>query len=230
MRIDYLQHVPFEHPAAIFDWAATRGVQMSGTPLFEAHRLPAMADFDGLLVMGGPMNIYQHDRYPWLDAEKQCIAEAIAAGKIVIGICLGAQLIADVLGAPVQANTWREIGWLPVRRSETAARTALASVLPARWDAFHWHGDTFGLPEGAVHLAASTACAQQAFLFADRVLALQFHLETTAESARALIAHCGDEIDGGPFVQSAQDMLADPARFARTTALMHRLLDRLCGF
>jgi hypothetical protein len=103
-------------------------------------------------------------------------------------------------------------------------------VLPAVWVAFHWHGDTFDLPAGAVHLAASTACAQQGFVFDERVLGLQFHLETTPESARALIAHCGDEIDGGPFVQTAAQMLSDPARFARANTLMHRLLDRLCRF
>ncbi len=229
MRIGYLQHVSFEDPAGILDWAASRGVQMSGTRLFANHRLPAVADFDGLLVMGGPMNIYEHDRYPWLEAEKRLIADAIAADKIVIGICLGAQLIADALGARVRANTWKEIGWLPVRRDEMAAETPLGPVLPARWEAFHWHGDTFDLPAGAVRLAASTACANQAFLFNDRVLALQFHLETTPQSARSLITHCGGEIDGGPFVQNASEILADPARFARANALMHRLLDRLCA-
>lgn len=227
MRLHYLQHVPFEDPAGIFHWAAARGVPMTGSRLYETASLPDAADFDALLVMGGPMNIYQDDRYAWLAPEKRLIAEAIAAGRIVIGICLGAQLIADALGARVQPNRWREIGWLPVRRSESAG--ALGEALPAVWEAFHWHGDTFGLPAGVVHLAASTACAQQGFVFQGRVLALQFHLETTLESARALIAHCGHEIDGGPFVQPAARMLADPARFARANALMHRLMDRLFG-
>jgi GMP synthase-like glutamine amidotransferase len=230
MRIHYLQHVSFEDPAGIFDWAAARGVKIIGTRLFEDPRLPGRDDFDGLLVMGGPMNIYEHDRYGWLAAEKRLIADAIAAGRIVIGICLGAQLIADVLGARVQPNRWREIGWLPVRRSDGAVASRLAPVLPDRWDAFHWHGDAFDLPAGAVHLASSTACGNQAFVWQERVLALQFHLETTPQSARALIAHCGAEIDGGPFVQPVADMLADTARYARANALMHRLLDRLCGF
>jgi GMP synthase-like glutamine amidotransferase len=228
MRFHYLQHVPFEDPAGIFLWAAARGVPMTGSRLYENPSLPAVAEFDALLVMGGPMNIYQDDRYRWLPAEKCLIGEAIGAGRIVVGICLGAQLIADVLGAAVRPNRWREIGWLPVRRGESAG--ALGAVLPAVWVAFHWHGDTFDLPAGAVHLAASTACAQQGFVFDERVLGLQFHLETTPESARALIAHCGDEIDGGPFVQTAAQMLSDPARFARANTLMHRLLDRLCRF
>jgi GMP synthase-like glutamine amidotransferase len=228
IRLHYLQHVPFEDPAGVFHWAAARGVPMTGSRLYETLSLPGAADFDALLVMGGSMNIYEDHRYDWLTPEKRFIAETIATGKIVVGICLGAQLIADVLGARVRLNLWREIGWLPVRRSESAG--AWGAALPAVWEAFHWHGDTFDLPHGAVHLAASTACAQQGFLFDERVLALQFHLETTPESARGLIAHCGRDIDGGPFVQTAARMLADPARFARANALMYRLMDRLCGF
>lgn len=228
MRLHYLQHVPFEDPAGIFHWAAARGVPMAGTRLYVNPSLPAVADFDVLLIMGGPMNVYEEDRYAWLGPEKRFVAEAVAAGRIVVGICLGAQLIADVLGARVRPNLWREIGWLPVRRSESAG--PLGGALPPVWEAFHWHGDTFELPPGAAHLAASTACAQQGFVFDGRVLALQFHLETTPDSARALIAHCGQEIDGGPFVQTAAEMLAAPARFARANALMYRLMDRLCGF
>ena len=127
-------------------------------------------------------------------------------------------------------NRWREIGWLPVRPTPDVANTPLAGLLPASVEVFHWHGDTFDLPAGAVHLAFSTACAQQAFLYEGRVLGLQFHLETTLAGARGLIAHCGDEIDGGPFVQEPAAMLADPARFARANALMYRLMDRLLGF
>lgn len=230
MKLHYLQHVPFEDPAGIFTWAADRGVEMRGTRLFAGEPAPAPEAFDALLVTGGPMNIYEHDRYPWIVDEKRRIAEAVAAGRIVVGICLGAQLIADVLGARVRRNLWREIGWLPVRRSAAAAETRLGDLLPESCPVFHWHGDTFDPPPGAVHLATSTACAQQAFLYRERVLGLQFHLETTPEAARALITHCGDEIDGGPFVQDAVSILADPARFARVNTLMHRILDRMFGF
>lgn len=230
MRIHYLQHVAFEDPAGIRNWAAARGAELTGTRLFAGERPPPPADLDGLVVMGGPMNIYQEDCHPWLGPEKTFIADAVAAGRVVVGICLGAQLLADVLGARVRRNRWREIGWLPVRRTGAAAGTPLADLLPEAVEVFHWHGDTFDLPPGAVHLAASTACAQQAFLHHDRVLGLQFHLETTPDSARELIARCGDELDGGPFVQDARAMLADPARFARVNALMHRILDRLFGF
>ena len=227
MRMHYLQHVPFEDPADIFNWARARGTVLTGTRLYAGQRPPPPPAFDALLVLGGPMNIYEHDRYPWLADEKRLIGNAVAAGKTIVGICLGAQLIADVLGSTVRRNRWREIGWLPVRPTPALAVSRLNGLLPNPCDVFHWHGDTFDLPGGAIALAASTACAQQAFLYDDRVLGLQFHLETTPASARALIAHCGDEIDGGPFVQTPVAILADPARFARANALMHRLLDRL---
>ena len=230
MRIHYLQHVAFEDPAEIFNWAAARQTVMTGSRLFAGDRAPSPADFDALVVMGGPMNIYEHARYPFLVEEKRAIAEAVAAGRIVVGICLGAQLIADVLGARVQRNRWREIGWLPVRPTPAFANSPLAGLLPGAVEVFHWHGDTFDLPAGAIHLAGSTACAHQAFLYEGRVLGLQFHLETTSASARALIAHCGGEIDGGPFVQGPAAMLADAARFARANALLYRWLDRLFGF
>ena len=230
MRIHYLQHVAFEDPAEIFHWAAARRAVMTGTRLFDGQTAPSPADFDALVVMGGPMNIYEHERYPFLVEEKRAIAAAVAAGRPVVGICLGAQLIADALGARVYPNRWQEIGWLPVRSTPACDHSPLAGLLPESVEVFHWHGDTFDLPAGAVHLAASTACAQQAFLFQERVLGLQFHLETTPASARALIAHCGGEIDGGPFVQSPRAMLADTARFARANALLYRILDRLFGF
>jgi GMP synthase (glutamine-hydrolysing) len=227
MRIHYLQHVPFEDPAEIFNWARARRAVMAGTRLFEGDRPPGPKDFDALVVMGGPMNIYEHGRYPFLKDEKRAIAEAVAAGRIVVGVCLGAQLIADALGARVRRNRWREIGWFPVRPTPAAGQTPLADLLPVSVDVFHWHGDTFEMPAGAVHLASSTACANQAFLYDGRVLGLQFHLETTPASARGLVAHCGHEIDGGPFVQDPAAMLADPARFARANALLYRWLDRL---
>ena len=136
------------------------------------------------------------------------------ADKIpVLGICLGAQLIADVLGARVYANEHKEIGWFPVERADSAGTTEVGRAFPESLEAFHWHGDTFDLPDGAVHLARSAICENQAFLHKGRVLALQFHLETTRETAEMLIENCRDELDGGPHVQSAEFMLSSDARF-----------------
>jgi GMP synthase-like glutamine amidotransferase len=227
MRLHALQHVPFEDLAAIGSWAQARGWSVSTTHLYKGEVLPTQDALDWLVVMGGPMNIYEEARYPWLAAEKRFIAQAVKAGKTVLGVCLGAQLIADALGAAVVKGPHAEIGWFPVIKDPAADRTKVGRVLPASFEAFHWHADTFKLPDDAVPLGRSKACACQGFIYQERVLALQFHLETTAASAAALIKHCGAEIGDGPYEQAAAGMLADPERFDRLNALMKTLADTL---
>ena len=204
-----------------------KGHQRSSTQLYKNEPLPSVDDFDWLIVMGGPMGIYDYDQYPWLKDEKRFIKAAIDAGKRVLGICLGAQLIADVLGAKVYPNEHREIGWFNINRLSGVDETILANVLPEQVEVFHWHGDTFDIPEGAISLAESEACPRQGFIFDNRVVAFQFHLETTAESAAALIEHCGDELDGSRYVQSKNEMLSNVERFAVINAVMSSVLSAL---
>lgn len=227
MNIHYFQHVAFEDLASIEPWARGRGHRVSVTRFHHAEPLPRLDDVDWLVVMGGPMNIYEHDKFPWLAAEKQFIRQAITAGKRVLGICLGAQLIADVLGAKVTRNPHKEIGWFPIRKTADAMRSRVCDALPAELDAFQWHGDTFGLPPGALHVARSEACDNQAFVFNERVVGLQFHLETTKQAAARLVENCADELVPGPFVQTANAMLGDERRFERINATMAALLERL---
>ncbi len=137
MRIHYLQHVPFEDLANIEAWAKKRGHDVSGTMLFQDEPLPALEEFDWLIIMGGPMNIYEHYRYPWIVREKEFIRRSIDADKIVLGICLGAQLMADVLGGKVHRNEHKEIGWFPVRLTADAMRSPVFRVLPEGFVAFH---------------------------------------------------------------------------------------------
>ena len=227
MNIHWLQHVPFEGLASIETWARARGHHITVTRLHEGETLPAPGHLDWLVVMGGPMNIYEEDKFPWLVAEKRFIKSVIEAGKVVLGVCLGAQLIADVLGGPVRRNMHKEIGWFPVRKTGAAARSRVCEVLPAELEVFHWHGDTFALPPGAVHVACSAACENQAFSRDERVVGLQFHLETTPASARRLAQHCGDELVAGPFIQTTETMLADEQRFEQINQTLWKLLDRL---
>jgi GMP synthase (glutamine-hydrolysing) len=227
MNLHYLQHVSFEGLASIETWAAARGHRVAATRLHEGEPLPRLDQLDWLVVMGGPMNIYEEDRFPWLAAEKRFLKSAIESGRVVLGVCLGAQLIADVLGGPVGRNAHKEIGWFPVRKTEAAARSRVCETLPAELEAFHWHGDTFALPPGAVHVARSEACENQAFIYDERVVGLQFHLETTPASVRLLAKHCADELVTGPLIQSVEAMLADEQRFERINETMWRLLDRL---
>ncbi|MCX6908765.1 MAG: type 1 glutamine amidotransferase [Verrucomicrobia bacterium] len=227
MNLHYLQHVPFEGLASIETWAAARGHRIAATRLHAGEPLPQLDQLDWLVVMGGPMNIYEEEKFPWLATEKQFIKLSIAAGKVVLGVCLGAQLIADALGGSVHRNAHKEIGWFPVRKTGAAARSRVCEALPEELEAFHWHGDTFALPPGVVHAARSAACENQAFIFDERVVGLQFHLETTPESARLLAQHCAGELAEGPFIQTATVMLADERRFGRINEAMWKLLDRL---
>lgn len=230
MHVHTLQHVPFEGLGSIGPWLAARGARMSGTHLYESPTppLPAVDDLDWLVVMGGPMSANDDAEHPWLAAEKRLIREAIQAGRVVLGICLGAQLVAAALGARVLRNDEPEIGWFPIEPAEGAGASPFAPLLARPREVLHWHGDTFELPEGAVRLAGSAACANQAFSWGDRVLGLQFHLEMTPEGAAALADHCaGDLLPGRPWVQSREQILARPERFAQAHAAMAEVLEQL---
>ncbi len=225
MRIHCLQHVPFETPAAIGDWARLRGHALDTTLMHDAVALPALAGIDMLVLMGGPMSVHDAAQLDWLAQEKRYLAQALAQGKRVLGICLGAQLVAEALGGQVTRNREREIGWFPLIRV-AGLDDAHAALLPPRLDAFHWHGETFSLPAGATRLAASQACTNQVFCVGDRVLGLQCHLETTPDGVQALIEHCPEDLQPGAWVQDAATMLASPARFAAAHAALFDLLDR----
>jgi len=229
MRILVVQHVPFEGPGHIADWARARGYPLTIMHPYAGMPWPALAALERLVLMGGPMSVHDEAEHPWLVGEKRLIADAIAAGKSVVGVCLGAQLIARTLGAAVRPNAQREIGWFPLELTAAARALPLCAAWPERLLAFHWHGDTFTLPPGALHVARSAACAQQAFLYAGRVLGLQCHLETTPASLAALHAHCGAELAaGGPFVQTAEELFAvGAAEYAALHRVLESVLDRL---
>ena len=222
MKLHYLQHVPFEGIGIIESWAKAKGFEISCTRLFTGEALPTIGSFDWLVVMGGPMGIYDHEVHPWLAEEKQFIKEAIDAEKTILGICLGAQLIADVLGARVYPGQQKEIGWFPIHRTEGAP-----PLLPEKLVAFHWHGDTFDCPAGATRLASSEACANQGFVYNQRIVALQFHLETTPQSMDALIENCADELVDAPFIQSAEEMRKQLPNLGNIHAAMTHLLDQI---
>ncbi len=224
MNIHYLQHVPFEGLGSMKSLLETGGHQLSSTHLYKGQPLPAVEKIDWLIVMGGPMGIQDEAEYPWLRQEKEFIQLAIASGKTVLGICLGAQLIAAALGAKVYRNRHREIGWFSIDRSPETDTTILSAAIPEQAEVFHWHGDTFDLPAGTKLLASSSACRYQGFILDNRVVGLQFHLETTPESAQTLIHHCRDELDDSRYVQSEKEMLSDPTKFSLINKIMANIL------
>lgn len=224
MRIHVLQHIGDEPPATIGDWAVESGYQLSCTRLHLDEPLPSADDIDWLVIMGGLMGVHDTEEYPWLEDERQLIRDMAQRGKRVLGICLGAQQVAHALGAQVKVNEHREIGWFEIRRRPEAGATPLAKILPPAVCAFHWHSDTFELPEGATPLLSSDACRNQGFVI-DNIVALQCHLEATETWVNRLLKNGADELQSSsPYVQEPEQMRAPPERFQRSTSLMKEIL------
>jgi GMP synthase-like glutamine amidotransferase len=231
MKVQILQHVPFEDTGSMAAWLAGREAVCHYTRLFAGDALPAPEGLDLIIALGGPMSVNDEREHPWLRAEKAFLRAAIARGTRVLGVCLGAQLIASALGARVYRHAEREIGWFEIEGLAAAPGEAPGRLeLPRRCRVFQWHGDTFELPAGAVQLARSPACEAQAFQVERHVVALQFHLETTPQSAAALLEHCRDELVPGPWVQDEETIrAADAATYAAANRLMVRVLDHLAA-
>ncbi len=229
MRIHYLQHVSSEGPGSIQQWAEMRHHHLSATQLYRGETLPHPKGFDWLVVMGGPMSANDERDIPWMVAEKKLIGAAITESKVVLGICLGAQLTASVLGAPVYKNRHPEIGWFPVRLTADARRSAIFGFLPDAPRVFHWHGETFDLPAGATRIAESEACLNQAFIHGTRVVGLQFHPESTCESVRAILEVSAADLISGPYVQPVQDILGTEKDYENLHPVMYGILDRLAA-
>ena len=231
MRFHLLQHVSFEGPAAIEGWLKDNHHSLSKTKFFQGDDLPALDDFDVLIVMGGPMGVEDVEQYPWLIEERQFIQKSIQNDKPILGICLGAQLIARACDARVIKNKHREIGWFDISIKDNENLSAvLKDVFPENVEVFHWHGDTFEIPVSAVHFSSSEACSNQGFILNDRVIGLQYHIETTEDSAALLVQHCRDELDGSTYVQSEGEILADSKRFKKINRILFRLLENLVKY
>jgi GMP synthase-like glutamine amidotransferase len=224
MKVHVLQHVPFEGLGSIEPWLTARDAAIGYTRFHEQCALPSVAGLNLVIVMGGPMSVNDELDFPWLKLEKQFIREAIQQGVPVLGVRLGAQLIASALGARVHANPQREIGWFEIEGTSSGS----VFQFPKTATVFHWHGETFDLPTGATRLARSAACENQAFQLGSNVIGLQFHLETTPESADAIIANCRNELMEDTYVHSeATIRMASPASYARINQLMADVLTYL---
>lgn len=224
MRVQVLQHVPFEGLGSIEAWLSERGAAVHTTRFYQSPVLPDLRSIDLVIAMGGPMSVNDEREHPWLKEEKAFVKEAVDRGCGVLGVCLGAQMIASALGARVFANAHREIGWFQV---QAVVADADAFRFPPQATVFHWHGETFDLPPGAIHLAKSAGCKNQAFQIGSNVIGLQFHLETTPETADQLIRHCRDELVAGEYIQTEQALRSVPADAYRG---INRLMNEVLSY
>lgn len=225
MRIHYFQHVPFEGLGTIKQWVHEQGHSLTSTRLFDGEDFPELDQIDWLIIMGGPMSAYEDEKYPWLEREKNYIHQAIVAKKRVLGICLGAQLIANALGESVTRAPQKEIGWHTINLGSHA----LLSGIESKQMAFHWHSDTFSVPEEAQAIASSEATPNQGFVYHDRVVALQFHLEMTEHIVNNLVDRFASELIPAQWIQAPKQMLSDSSLFDHSAKAMRQLLTNMAN-
>jgi GMP synthase-like glutamine amidotransferase len=225
MRAHVLQHVPFEGVGSIQPWFIELDADVTTTRFFAGDSLPSPDGIDLVIAVGGPMSVNDEAELPWLKAEKEFIRQAARRDTGVLGICLGAQLIASAFGARVYRNPEKEIGWYPVRSVKHHAGTF---PLPSECTVFHWHGETFDLPPGAVLTAESDATPHQAFQIGRRVIGLQFHLEATPSGVCDLVDQARRDLEKGRYIQSEEEILNTPAdAYVRINAVMRDILEYL---
>ncbi len=228
MQVLAFQHASFEGLGAMAPWFAARNISVQMVPQYAplSTALPNPESLDFMIVLGGPMGVHDTAQYPWLIEEKAYLRQYLNLGKPALGICLGAQLIAEQLGAVVQKNPQPEIGWWPIEWMPAARRIWPKAV--GSETVFHWHGDTFALPKQAELLAKSAACGHQGFIYQSKVVGLQFHLEMTLSTVNDLIEHGEDELNEAPFVAQAARIQAEPtASYQQNQQLMAQLLNYL---
>lgn len=224
MNIVAFKHFDFDDDYAFRSWAAFGGHRFDfKDPSIEIDD-KWLDELDLLIICGGPMSVYEEEQYPWLVSEKQFVQKAIELGKKVLGICFGAQMIAELLGSPVYRNAYKEIGWHSINR--TQEQHPWLDSLPEQFISFQWHGDTFDLPADTRLLAYSEACRVQAFAYREHVLGLQFHLETTPACMESMFAHWSSELIEAPYIQTAERIRSQYGQSECSLTLLHRILDR----
>ncbi|HET8865612.1 MAG TPA: type 1 glutamine amidotransferase [Gracilimonas sp.] len=202
-----------------------KGFSLKRIKLYDGQSLPVVDDVDYLIVMGGPMNIEDEEKYPWLTGEKELIKKMIDLGKPVLGICFGAQLIAHVMGKSVHPAKDHEIGWYPVNLTEAGKTHPATKHWGENPIVYHWHSNTFDLPEGAVHLASTELCINQAFIVNENIIGLQFHLEIGRPQVQAMIKNWGRYRESGDHVQSSEEMLRKSDAADETRKMLFQLLN-----
>jgi len=224
-RILVFKHVPYEGPAAIREWADCSGHEIIEHNWYQTHNPPTSLP-EYLIVMGGPMNVDEEQEFPWLMEEKAYLRQAMAANIPILGICLGAQLIAAALGKPVFPNTHQELGWQALACTDAALQHPVLSAFPDQLPVFHWHGDTFELPDESTLLGSTPCCKNQGFAIG-KSIGLQFHIEIGHDQLTELIQSQKLPDWSGPFISSPTEILKDATNHqAACQNTLYQLLDR----
>lgn len=229
MRLHLFEHDPIDMSRTnITKWAEAKGYQITQTYVCNNEKMPAIDDLDWLMVMGGSPHAWEEDVHPWLAPEKEFIARALDNNKPILGICFGAQLLAEALGGSVFRNENEEIGWIEVTLSEDGKNSFLFQNVPETFLTFHWHSDHFSLPPGCTRLAYSEPSANQAYICKERPIAgVQFHPEYTRDMVKQFAREWGDEWQKGPFVADKEAVLAQTEKIPDTYWLMTTMLDNM---
>jgi GMP synthase (glutamine-hydrolysing) len=230
-----IRHVPHESLGTLQHYLEAAGMECEYLDAFKGSAGDFNPrDWTALIVLGGPMSVDQTDRYPFLATELDWIRQALDAQLPLLGICLGAQLLAKALGSRVYPNGVKEIGWYPIEITAKGRNDSLFAGSQRFETVFHWHGDTFDLPTGAVLLASSEECKHQAFRFGHNAWGLQFHLEMTGEMVDDWLVepeNCG-ELSGLEYIHPEAILAQTPAQLSAMSALAERVFGRfaqMCG-
>lgn len=228
MKAIILQHASFEKPGYITTWLENHNFSIKTIHVYQKNiKIPTTCQADILIIMGGPMSVHDEKKYPWVVQEKHFIKNAIEQTIPTLGICLGAQLIADIYKANVKPALQKEIGWFPIHTYTLSITQTLQ--WPKQLTSYLWHGEQFDIPHQAILLAHSQACPHQAFIMRNHVIGLQFHPEMTLDMIEEMIEYCfkNDKIDS-PFVQTIEQMLSVPTSyFQQNHHFIHQILSYL---
>jgi len=220
-----IRHVKHEGPGYLAEFLEARKIPYRVLAIDNGENLPeSVGDFSGMVLMGGPMSV--NDDLPWISPALALIREAIDQDMPLLGHCLGGQLIAMSLGARVYTNPVPEYGWLPIQVSDTALAQQWFPTLGTEFTAFHWHGETFDLPDGATHVWSSDHCRNQAFVIGN-TLAMQCHVEMTPELVRDWVDRASDDtLSASPTIPTKDTILSD---LDNNIAALRKIADEIYG-
>lgn len=225
LNIHYYQHVNYEGLGAIQKWCDEHGHNLSRTNFKSNDSIPNPDLYDALIILGGPMSVHDESKYPWLIQEKRSIDRALNDGKKVLGICLGAQLLAQSLGASVTKSQYNEIGWHKIKLSQEASSSKHFNDFPNELISFHWHGEEFGLPANCIRIASSEACENQVFAYGDLAVGFQCHPEQTEYSIGRMLDRAGNDLKPDKYINSHQEIISNIYHAKTNNDLLYNFLD-----